>query len=264
MKEVRPDIAVPGYEVVVLMPQGGKHGRGELRKDDAVWRGQEAFALAIEAVGRTDADLLADLAMTFIDPRGAGRVAWRPGDAVMGDASPQPASVSGNTLRYWRSHDSLPEMVTVQVDLDRGLASVTRPGSGPVADKATAEVLTQARAAVDSGDVDQIRAAISSVSKLDDREAITFLGQYLGGEDRVFLRKVAVEAIGKNKPAGGDALLGVVLTTDKNTDVRRSAVRMLENWDEPEGARAALEQAAAQDGDPVVKAIAARALSKLQ
>jgi len=262
--ESRPDLSVPGYEVVVLSPTGGGPSWGELRQGEQVLKGEQAFLKAVEVVGQGDAGLLADLAITFVDGRAAGRTAWREGDSVLGGkASPKAPAVSGSTLRYWRSHLNMAAMEVVTVDLSTGAsrASIDSGEHGP--DASTSDQLAQARAAVESGDADATRQAIARVAQLDDREAITFLGQYLAGEDRTFLRKVAIEAIGKHKPTGGDALLGVVLTSDPDKDVRRATARALDNWGQPEGARAALEQAAAQDADPVVKAISARALGKL-
>ena len=129
--ETRPDIAVPGYEVVVVDAMDGGPPHGELRAGDAVSTGKDAFLAALGAVGDADAVTLARLAAVFVDPAGAGRSPWLEGDPVIGsDSRPSSPSRSGDTLVYFRAHRQLAEMVRVQVDLRTGGVSVGAAG-GP-------------------------------------------------------------------------------------------------------------------------------------
>lgn len=62
---------------------------------------------------------------------------------------------------------------------------------------------------------------------------------------------------------GGVEVLAAALRSASQPEVRRAAARGLENWGRPTAARAALAQAAADDPDVAVRAIAARVLEAL-
>ncbi|TVQ87146.1 MAG: hypothetical protein EA397_19075 [Deltaproteobacteria bacterium] len=265
MRESTSNLRVPGYEVVIVSPGGRGPSWGELRHPSREpLRGKRAFNTAMAVVGEDDPALLADLAIAFVDPRAAGKVAWRSGKGVLGDAQPAPPAIQGRTLRYWRAHARLAEMVLVSVDLDTADTTVRRARdvvqSGP---SSAAELIARVEAVRESGQADPMRAAISDLTKLDDADARVFIAQFLAAERRPFLRKATVESIGRNGTTGGDAILATVLIEDADKEVRRAAARALENWRQPDAAREALQQASTNDSDPVVKAIAARALAKL-
>jgi hypothetical protein len=260
----RPQLSVPGYDVVVLNTMDGGPSHGELRRGDEVLVGAKALTTAVNVVGRDDVMLLARLSAVFVDPAGADLVPWSAGDTVLGDSKPDAPSLRIDTLTYARSHGQRPVMVQVDVNLRTGSVSVGEL-SGPVvlltADDS--QPIAAARALVGTGDIDALRAALSAAAKVKDPAAGAFLTEFVQTDSRMFLRKIVVELVGANRTPGGQLVLAAALSGDKNVDVRRTAARALENWGQPTEARDALAKAAADDPDVAVRVIAGRVLKKL-
>ncbi len=252
--------AVPGVELLVV--EGDPYTTGAVCRlsDGSVHTGIDGFR-SVASLAGADPVALARLSMLLLEEPGVASTVL----IETADGAASPPAVEGRILTYWRTDKTLDNTVRVTVNLDTAAVETALDTTLARDAAAPSDPIERAQQELASDSLDDRMAGVRRLDALGSTAGDAALIDALLQNDRWQVRKEVARRLGQRSsaPEGAVAALSRSLTLDGYAAVRSTAALSLGALGD-RGALPALEQAAQEDTDSSVRAMAQVSLSKLR